>query len=254
MADRREYYKQYYKENRERIRGAYRDTHPKKEKSMLTNVPPLLTVSKSSRPSITQEYLHKIMSYNTETGDVTFKIKSSICMYHGYMQISIDKTNWFIHILVWIYVYGVYPHKYVDHINGNKQDNRICNLRLVNKRENALNKKYHRAGRLPGVGRTKVGYTVTIQLYGGYKAYLGFYKDERYASAVYIKYLLIHNLVSQEFIDSMGFNLPDLSTVDIPDVRIKFYQDSSRKEREYLGDLSEDQLLVLARRNSEGRF
>jgi hypothetical protein len=47
-------------------------------------------------------------------------------------------------------VYGKFPKACIDHVSGDKLDNRICNLRDSNKRENSLNRNSHRSGRLFG--------------------------------------------------------------------------------------------------------
>ena len=59
------------------------------------------------------------------------------------------------HRLAWLYVHGVWPKNFIDHINGDKSDNRICNLREATRRENAQNLKIHRAGKLAGCSYNK---------------------------------------------------------------------------------------------------
>lgn len=41
--------------------------------------------------------------------------------------------------MAWLYIYGEFPDGEIDHINGNKADNRICNLRCVDHFTNMKN-------------------------------------------------------------------------------------------------------------------
>ena len=45
------------------------------------------------------------------------------------------------HRLAWIFHYREVPQEEIDHINMDKTDNRICNLRLASKAENSQNKQ-----------------------------------------------------------------------------------------------------------------
>lgn len=56
----------------------------------------------------------------------------------GYVQIRINGNHIRAHILAWIYVYGFKP-KELDHINQNKSDNRIANLRELDRSGNMQN-------------------------------------------------------------------------------------------------------------------
>ena len=58
----------------------------------------------------------------------------------GYIVINLRGKQRKAHHLVWLYHYGYMP-KMIDHINRNKSDNRIENLRLTNKSLNAFNSK-----------------------------------------------------------------------------------------------------------------
>ena len=60
---------------------------------------------------------------------------------NGYRVVRYNKINYYAHRIIWLIVYGEYPSNCIDHINRNASDNRLCNLRAVQHRENMLNKK-----------------------------------------------------------------------------------------------------------------
>jgi hypothetical protein len=91
------------------------------------------------------------------------------------------------HNLAWLYVYGNWPNKFLDHINGIKDDNRIENLRETDDRLNALNKKEHRNGTLPGTRYNyKYGRWEARIMYKGKKVHLGSYSTKEEASNRYL--------------------------------------------------------------------
>ncbi|MBD1229107.1 HNH endonuclease [Xenorhabdus griffiniae] len=47
----------------------------------------------------------------------------------------------YIHRLAWLLYYGRWPSEFIDHINGDKSDNRIVNLREASNTENSWNSK-----------------------------------------------------------------------------------------------------------------
>jgi len=58
------------------------------------------------------------------------------------MLIGLLGKRYYAHRLAWLYVYGVWPDGDTDHINRNKHDNRIANLRSCSRSENMLNVDY----------------------------------------------------------------------------------------------------------------
>lgn len=69
-------------------------------------------------------------------GDVAGRINGN-----GHRQIGISGKRYMAHRLAWLYVYGVWPSKELDHINGIRDDNRIVNLREATRSENCRNRK-----------------------------------------------------------------------------------------------------------------
>ncbi|WP_341519879.1 HNH endonuclease [Pseudomonas sp. G.S.17] len=57
----------------------------------------------------------------------------------GYIQAVIKTKFFYGHRLAWQLFYGEEPRSRIDHINGNKSDNRIANLRLATAGENVQN-------------------------------------------------------------------------------------------------------------------
>lgn len=96
---------------------------------------------------MTQEELKSLVVYDQETGRFTkfnnasayksgYEYKS-ICA-RGYARIRLKGKFYSAHRLAWLYVYGDMPER-IDHIDGNKLNNAISNLRKCNARQNALN-------------------------------------------------------------------------------------------------------------------
>ena len=106
-----------------------------------------------SNTDITQKQLKSHLHYCQNTGEFTWKINSrnkrnkgqiAGCIRKGlnaYRLISIDQIQYRAHRLVWLYITGKFPENEIDHINGNKSDNRFANLRDIKNIENHRNRK-----------------------------------------------------------------------------------------------------------------
>lgn len=72
----------------------------------------------------------------------------------GYFAVSIYGRPILKHRIIWAYVYGCWPVRQIDHINGCKTDNSISNLREVSHSQNGKNAKRpsHNTSGFVGVG------------------------------------------------------------------------------------------------------
>lgn len=109
-----------------------------------------------------QQLLQELFNYSPVTGIFTrrkarsnrVKVGEVAGCYSdssGYVQISVNKKVYRAHQLAWIYVHGTPPIGYLDHINGDKHDNRIANLRLATAQQNAANSRRPSHNRSSGV-------------------------------------------------------------------------------------------------------
>src|SRR5437879_6159817 len=57
---------------------------------------------------------------------------------NGYLSLRIGSNRYLAHRVAWFYVYGEWPQE-IDHINRNRCDNRLCNLRSSSRTENMIN-------------------------------------------------------------------------------------------------------------------
>lgn len=99
---------------------------------------------------------------------------------NGYRVIRIGGKLQFSHRLIWLYVHGEFPEDQIDHINGERSDNRIENLRAVTDRENSRNKsKYtNNTSGTTGVSWEKQeGKWHAIIRVDGRQKHLGFFDD-----------------------------------------------------------------------------
>jgi hypothetical protein len=83
-------------------------------------------------------------TYNPETGIIYNrygKISKRICQGYYMIGIVLNKKTYNLkaHHFAWYCVYGYCDIKEIDHINGIKNDNRICNLRSITHQQNQFN-------------------------------------------------------------------------------------------------------------------
>ena len=76
----------------------------------------------------------------------------------SYIIVQVGDKQYVEHRLIWCWYYGVDPGSYeVDHINGNKKDNRIENLRLVDRKGNSRNHPMKKSNKSGHTGVSWVG-------------------------------------------------------------------------------------------------
>ena len=59
----------------------------------------------------------------------------------GYLRIGISGKVYWGHRLAWLITHGSWPEGVIDHINGNRSDNRIANLRDASVSQNQFNRR-----------------------------------------------------------------------------------------------------------------
>lgn len=99
---------------------------------------------------LTQDRLKHLLDYDAVTGAFAWRNpRSNNCREgsvagnvekQGYRVIMVDGQLYKAHRLAWLYVYGLFPEKHIDHKNHLRDDNRIDNLREVNNQGNCQNR------------------------------------------------------------------------------------------------------------------
>ncbi len=105
------------------------------------------------RKQLSHSRLKELLHYDHETGDFIWKVTPSYnkkvnpgdvggwIETRGYRRIEIDRRTYSAHRLAWFYMTGKWPMYEIDHINGQRCDNRFCNLREVTSAQNNQNSK-----------------------------------------------------------------------------------------------------------------
>lgn len=145
----------------------------------------------AAQHNLTQDEVKKRLNYNPKTGIFTWNevvvpspVKvGDIAGGHdkdGYVQIWIRDKVYFAHRLAFLYYHGYLPENDVDHINRNKSDNRIDNLREVSRSCNMQNSRVadRNTSGYKGVSLCKASNKWSAYITVNYKQYsLGKYKS-----------------------------------------------------------------------------
>lgn len=142
----------------------------------------------------------KYVSYNPDTGQFIrlkptsrkTKVGEIVGTYHkatGYVYLSINKKKYRAHRLAWFYSYGYWPENDIDHINGNRADNRLENLREATRSENMYNQTRVRKNskiKVTGVSYNRDRYRARINAEGK-QYHIGTYDTIEEAETAYLE-------------------------------------------------------------------
>jgi len=133
--------------------------------------------------------------YDEETGMLTRKRgqwagKEQTSVSNGYFVTFAAGKQLKVHRVVWAIKHGCWPNGNIDHIDGNKQNNRIDNLRIANYCENARNRRATSSrGHSPKGVRKRIDRDLySSEIYVNNECiFLGTFKTEREAAHAYNK-------------------------------------------------------------------
>lgn len=151
-------------------------------------------------PEVTAERVREVFDYNPETGELTYRrtrggtrskgdaagwiCRRSLRRGGGYRVTSFNGREYGVHQLVWLWWHGRAARGHIDHINLDRADNRIENLRECSPSENMANrrKQANNSSGLKGVSYHKAAgkWRATIKL-----RHLGLFETPEAAHAAY---------------------------------------------------------------------
>lgn len=151
--------------------------------------------------------IREVLDYDRETGIFRWKVRLSprgvvgaiagSVKPSGYRDITIDGVNFPAHRLAWLHHFGQWPDQWIDHINRNRDDNRIANLRDVsptwNRHNTADSNRNNKTGMLGVVlSPNRTRYISRISFPGKKNLYLGTFDTPEEAHAAFMRAKTIH--------------------------------------------------------------
>lgn len=163
------------------------------------------------KEELTVERLRELLAYDANTGEFTWRVsckgtnagdRAGTDSDEGRRHITIGYASFKAHRLAWFYIYGTWPKRLIDHINGNPADNRIENLREATVRENMYNQrrahKHNKTGVLGVQWRpTRNKFRARIVV-AGKEIHLGHFDTVEKAQAAYLEAKHTHHQFSTE--------------------------------------------------------
>lgn len=127
----------------------------------------------------------------------------------NYLALKINGAIFYAHRVAWFYIHGEWPKGQIDHIDGDKFNNAIANLRVATSAQNAARRKTTRfIGPSRGVFPHGAGFVARIH-HNGVRHYLGYFPEAEKAKEAYeAKALELHGDFahqSEAVADKVGF-------------------------------------------------
>ena len=144
------------------------------------------------------ERLESLLRYDPQTGALQWLVSRgkacagdvvTVTDDRGYVVVGVDKKRYYAHRLAWMLMTGSEPTGVVDHIDGDRGNNRWSNLRDVSVKLNAQNRHIPSKGSRTQVLGVRVfggKYRAAISL-NGKQAYLGTFETAALAQAAYLE-------------------------------------------------------------------
>ena len=148
---------------------------------------------------ISADHVRDVLDYHPDTGKFYWRKKVAQRVYvgdhagskhhSGYLTIFTLGKSHRAHRLAWLYHYGDPIPKYIDHINGVRDDNRIQNLRAATAKLNGENRRHAQKGTASGLlGVAKNGNNGQAYIgVNGKPLYLGTFKTPEEAHQAYLE-------------------------------------------------------------------
>lgn len=144
--------------------------------------------------------VREAFTYDHKTGDLKWAIDRQKCglgsiagsfTATGYREVTLDGRHYKCHRVVWFLVTGEWPKHQIDHLNGNRADNRFENLRDATPSTNTENYRVARRNNATGflgVHRKKRGgmYAASIMAQGR-RIHIGCFTTPEEAHAAYVE-------------------------------------------------------------------
>jgi len=150
---------------------------------------------------ITQERLKELMHYDPDTGIFIRKVQTcsrvKVGMIagspdrHGHLLCHVDGKRYSLHRLAWLYMTGNFPIGEIDHISGEKANNRFCNLRDVGRSENMQNmvraSSNNKTGLIGVIATNRTNTFLARIRVNGVNKHLGTFRTPELAHEAYVK-------------------------------------------------------------------
>jgi hypothetical protein len=146
---------------------------------------------------LSAEWLRENMDYAPDTGVFMWKkpgfgrtigkVLGSRLWSKGksYLAMKVQGEVYYAHRLAWLYHYGEWPNGFVDHIDEDRTNNAIENLRIATSSQNAARRRTTQTiGPSRGVFPHGPGFVARIH-FAGKRHYLGYFKTAAAAQAAY---------------------------------------------------------------------